>query len=65
MNVPFTKVLKQNIESTWTIESVVGKREYFVEKSQDHPSTEKSSCRLSCLDCMCALKSSDVSVRIT
>ena len=40
MNVPFTKVLRQQNESTWIIESVVGKREHFVEKSQYHPSTE-------------------------
>ena len=51
MNVPFTKVLKQQNEGTWIIESAVGKREYFAEKSQDHPCTEKCSCRLSCLDC--------------
>ena len=57
MNVPFAKVLKQQNERTWIIESAVGKRiikhiisEYFVEKSQDHPCTEKCSCRLSCLD---------------
>ena len=51
MNVPFTKVLRQQNERTWKIESVVGKREYFVEKNQDHPCIEKSSCRLSCINC--------------
>ena len=51
MKVPFTKVLKQENESTRSIESVVWQRKYFVEKSQDHPCTEKSCCHLSCLDC--------------
>ena len=51
MNVPLTKVLRQQNESTWIIEPVVGKREYFVEKNQNHPCTEKSSCRLLCLNC--------------
>ena len=51
VNVPFTKVLRQQNESTWIIESVVGKREYFVEKNQDYPCTEKNSCRLSCINC--------------
>ena len=51
INVSFTKVLRQQNESTWIIESVVRKREYFVEKNQDHPCTEKNSCRLSCLNC--------------
>ena len=51
MNVPFTNVLKQQNEWTWVIESAVGKHEHVVEESQNHPRTEKSSCRLSCLDC--------------
>lgn len=33
------------------IESVAGKREYFVEKSQDKPCTEKKGCRFLCLVC--------------
>ena len=37
MKVPFKKVLRQQNEGTWMIEPVVGKREYFIEKSQDHP----------------------------
>ena len=43
MNVPFTKVLRQQNESTWIIESVAGQREYFLKKSQDHSCTEKMS----------------------
>ena len=43
MNVPFIKFLRQQNESTWITETVVGKREYFVEKNQGNPCTEKNS----------------------
>ena len=41
MNVPFINVFRQQNESIWIVESVVGKREYFTEESQHHPCTEK------------------------
>ena len=42
INVPLTKVLRQQNDSTWMIESVVGKRECFVEKNQGDPCPEKT-----------------------
>ena len=55
--MPFTKILKQESENVWVLESEDGKRQYLVQKNQENLCSDNDVCRLKCFECGICLHS--------